>query len=197
MKRAFSILAAACILAPGAALAHTGAGGTDGIVHGLMHPVTGLDHVLAMVAVGVLAAFLGGRALWLVPASFVALAAVGGALGARGAPVPFVEFGISASVILLGLAIALQAKLPLGWTAGLVGLFGLYHGYAHGAEMPADASGFAYGVGFLAATALLHIAGIGFGLGIAHLASRSATRFAQAGGTAIALAGVVLLARGL
>ena len=91
MKRALSILAAACILAPGAALAHTGAGGTDGIVHGLMHPVTGLDHVLAMVAVGVLAAFLGGRALWLVPASFVALAAVGGALGARGVPVPFVE----------------------------------------------------------------------------------------------------------
>ena len=77
MKRAFSILAAACILAPGAALAHTGAGGTDGIVHGLMHPVTGLDHVLAMVAVGVLAAFIGGRALWLVPASFVAMAAVG------------------------------------------------------------------------------------------------------------------------
>ena len=84
MKRALSILAAACILAPGAARAHTGAGGTDGIVHGLMHPVTGLDHVLAMVAVGVLAAFLGGRALWLVPASFVALAAVG---GARGVPV--------------------------------------------------------------------------------------------------------------
>ena len=125
------------------------------------------------------------------------MAAVGGALGTQGVPVPFVEFGISASVILLGLAIALPAKLPLGWTAGLVGLFGLYHGWAHGAEMPADASGFAYGVGFLAATALLHIAGIGFGLGIAHLASRSATRFAQAGGTAITLAGVVLLARGL
>ena len=197
MKRTLSIIAAACILAPGAALAHTGAGGTDGIVHGLMHPVTGLDHVLAMVAVGVLAAFLGGRALWLVPASFVALAAVGGALGARGAPVPFVEFGISASVILLGLAIALQAKLPLGWSAGLVGLFGLYHGYAHGAEMPADASGLAYALGFLAATAALHVAGIGLGLAINHLASRSATRFAQAGGAAIALAGVALLVRGL
>ena len=117
MKRALSILAAACILAPGAALAHTGAGGTDGIVHGLMHPVTGLDHVLAMVAVGVLAAFLGGRALWLVPASFVALAAVGGALGARGVPVPFVELGISASIILLGLAIALQARLLGGPSA--------------------------------------------------------------------------------
>ncbi len=197
MKRAIIILAAASVLTPVAALAHTGAGDTHGVVHGFMHPVTGLDHVLAMVAVGILAALLGGRAIWLVPASFVALAAVGGLLGVQGVPVPFVEFGISASVVLLGLAIALQARLPLGWTVGLVGLFGLYHGYAHGAEMPADASGFAYGAGFLAATAMLHIAGIGLGLGIAHMARRSATRFAQAGGTAIALAGVVLLARGL
>lgn len=197
MKRAIFILAAASVLAPVAALAHTGAGDTHGVVHGFMHPVTGLDHVLAMVAVGILAALLGGRAIWLVPASFVALAAVGGLLGVQGVLVPFVEFGISASVVLLGLAIALQARLPLGWTVGLVGLFGLYHGYAHGAEMPADASGFAYGAGFLAATAMLHIAGIGLGLGIAHMARRSATRFAQAGGTAIALAGIVLLARGL
>lgn len=197
MKRAIIILAAASVLAPVAALAHTGAGDTHGVVHGFMHPVTGLDHVLAMVAVGILAALLGGRAIWLVPASFVALAAAGGLLGVQGVPVPFVEFGISASVVLLGLAIALQARLPLGWTVGLVGLFGLYHGYAHGAEMPADASGFAYGAGFLAATAMLHIAGIGLGLGIAHMARRSATRFAQAGGAAIALAGVVLLARGL
>lgn len=197
MKRVISILAVAFVLAPVAALAHTGAGDTHGVVHGFMHPVTGLDHVLAMVAVGILAALLGGRAIWLVPASFVALAAVGGLLGVQGVPAPFVEFGISASVILLGLAIALQARLPLGWTVGLVGLFGLYHGYAHGAEMPADASGFAYGAGFLAATAMLHIAGIGLGLGIAHMARRSATRFAQAGGTAIALAGIVLLARGL
>ncbi len=195
MKRAIIILAAASVLAPVAALAHTGAGDTHGVVHGFMHPVTGLDHVLAMVAVGILAALLGGRAIWLVPASFVAMAAVGGALGVEGVPVPFVEFGISASVVLLGLAIALQARLPHGWTAGLVGLFGLYHGYAHGAEMPADASGFAYGAGFLAATAMLHIAGIGLGLGIAHMARRSATRFAQAGGAAIALAGIVLLAR--
>lgn len=197
MKRAIIILAAVSVLTPVAALAHTGAGDTHGVVHGFMHPVTGLDHVLAMVAVGILAALLGGRAIWLVPASFVALAAAGGLLGVQGVPVPFVEFGISASVVLLGLAIALQARLPLGWTVGLVGLFGLYHGYAHGAEMPADASGFAYGAGFLAATAMLHIAGIGLGLGIAHMARRSATRFAQAGGAAIALAGIVLLARGL
>lgn len=197
MKRTISILAAASVLTPVAALAHTGAGDAHGVLHGFMHPISGLDHVLAMVAVGMLAAMLGGRAIWLVPASFVAMAAVGGVLGMQCVPVPFVEFGISASVIFLGLAIALQAKLPLGWTAGLVGLFGLYHGYAHGAEMPADASGFAYGVGFLAATAMLHIAGIGLGLGIAQLAKSSATRFARAGGAAIALAGVALLAHGL
>lgn len=197
MKRAISILAAASVLTPVAALAHMGAGDTHGVLHGFMHPITGPDHVLAMVAVGVLAALLGGRAIWLVPTSFVAMAAVGGALGMQGVPVPFVEFGISASVVLLGLAIALQAKLPLGWAAGFVGLFGLYRGYAHGAEMPADASGLAYGAGFLAATAMLHIAGIGLGLGIAYRASRSATRCAQAGGAAIALAGVALLARGL
>jgi urease accessory protein len=196
MKRSISILAAVSVLTPVAALAHTGVGDTHGILHGFMHPISGLDHVLAMVAVGMLAALLGDRAIWLVPTSFVAMAAAGGVLGMQGVPVPFVEFGISASVILLGLAIALQAKLPLGWTAGLVGLFGLYHGYAHGAEMPADASGIAYGVGFLAATAMLHIAGIGLGLGIAQLAKSSATRFAQAGGTAIALAGVALLVHG-
>ena len=197
MKRAISILAAASVLTPVAALAHPGVGDAHGVLHGLMHPISGFDHVLAMVAVGVLAALLGGRAIWLVPTSFVAMAAVGGVLGMHCVPVPFVEFGISASVILLGLAIALQAKLPLGWTAGLVGLFGLYHGYAHGAGMPADASGIAYGVGFLAATAMLHIAGIGLGLGIAQLAKSSATRFARAGGAAIAVAGVALLAHGL
>ncbi|MFZ1883787.1 MAG: HupE/UreJ family protein [Rhodoplanes sp.] len=197
MKRAISILAAASVLTPVAALAHPGVGDAHGVLHGFMHPISGFDHVLAMVAVGVLAALLGGRAIWLVPTSFVAMAAVGGVLGMHCVPVPFVEFGISASVILLGLAIALQAKLPLGWTAGLVGLFGLYHGYAHGAGMPADASGFAYGVGFLAATAMLHIAGIGLGLGIAQLAKSSATRFARAGGAAIAVAGVALLAHGL
>lgn len=197
MKRALSILAAACILVPGAALAHTGAGHAHGLAHGLMHPMTGIDHVLAMVAVGVLAALIGGRALWLMPGSFVAMAALGGLLGIRGVPLPFIELGISASVVLLGLMIALQVRLPLAFAAGLVGLFGVYHGYAHGAEMPADASGLGYGLGFLAATLVLHLAGIGLGLGIGHLASRPATRFARAGGAVMALAGIVLVARGL
>jgi urease accessory protein len=197
MKRALSILAAACILVPGAALAHTGAGHAHGLVHGLIHPVTGIDHILAMVAVGVLAALIGGRALWAIPGSFVAMAALGGVLGMRCVPLPFVEFGISASVVLLGLMIALRVRLPLAVVAGVVGLFGVYHGYAHGVEMPADASGLGYGLGFLAATAALHLAGIGLGLGIGHLASRPATRFARAGGAAMALAGIVLLARGL
>ena len=185
MRRALSIVAAACLLAPSAALAHTGAGGADGVLHGLMHPVTGLDHLLA--------ALLGGRALWLVPASFVAMAAAGGLLGARGAPLPLLELGISASVIVLGLAIALQAKLPIAVVAGLAGLFGIYHGYAHGAEMPATASGVEFGAGFLATTAVLHLAGIGLGLRIKDLASRPAARFAQAGGVAMALVGAELL----
>ena len=196
MRRALFVLVTLCILAPSAALAHTGHGGTHGLVHGLMHPITGLDHVLAMVAVGVFAAFLGGRALWLIPASFITFAAIGGVLGMRGAPLPLVELGIAASVIVLGLAIALQVKLPVAIAAGLVGLFGAYHGFAHGAEMPVNASGLGYGLGFLATTVALILAGIGLGSAINRLASRPA-RFAQAGGAALTLAGIVLLARGL
>ncbi len=197
MQRALFVLVTLCILAPGAALAHTGVGSTHGLLHGLMHPITGLDHVLAIVAVGVFAALLGGRALWLIPASFVVLAAVGGVLGMRGAPLPLVELGIATSVIVLGLAIALQVRLPVAIAAVLVGLFGAYHGFAHGAEMPIDASGLGYGLGFLATTAMLILAGIGLGSANNRLASRPAARLAQAGGSALALAGIVLLARGL
>lgn len=193
MKRILSLALLASMVAPGAALAHTGVGATHGLVHGLMHPVTGLDHVLAMVAVGVLAAIVGGRALWLIPASFVAMAAAGGLVGAGHLALPYVEIGIAVSVIVLGFVVALRAKLPLAWAMAMVGLFGLYHGFAHGAEMPADASGLAYGVGFLAATIALHAGGIGLGLGISSLGARPAARLAQAGGAAMAVAGVALL----
>lgn len=193
MKRILSIAVLACLVAPGAALAHTGAGAVHGFAYGLMHPMGGLDHVLAMVAVGVLAAIIGGRALWAIPASFVAMAAAGGAMGAIHLTLPYVEVGIAASVIVLGAVVALQARLPLAWAMAMVGLFGLYHGFAHGAEMPADAAGLAYGLGFLAATLALHAGGIGLGLGIGRMGSRPATRLAQAGGSAMAIAGVVLL----
>jgi urease accessory protein len=146
-----------------------------------------------MVAVGLFAANLGGRALWLVPASFVAMMAVGGALGIAGIEMPFVEIGIAASVIVLGVAVALQWNLPVAGAMALVGFFALFHGHAHGAEMPIDASAFAYGAGFILATAILHVIGIGLGLGIGILAKSTSQRVVQAGGGIMSLAGVAIL----
>ena len=148
----------------GAAFAHTGLGDAAGFTHGFMHPVGGLDHVLAMVAVGLYAALLGGRALWLVPATFVAVMAIGGALGMAGFGLPYAEIGIALSVVVLGLAVALRLSLPTLAAMALVGLFAVFHGHAHGAEMPQDVSGYAYAAGFMLATALLHCAGIALGL---------------------------------
>ena len=162
-------LAAVALLAPTAALAHTGVGDTSGFGHGFGHPISGMDHVLAMVMVGVFAAQLGGRALWLVPATFVAVMALGGALGAAGVDVPFVETGIALSVIVLGAVVALNVKAPVAAAMGLVGLFAVFHGHAHGAEMPEDAGGLAYAAGFMLATALLHATGLGFGVAIGAL----------------------------
>ena len=130
------------------AFAHTGVGHAAGFISGLFHPLGGLDHVLAMVGVGLFAALLGGRALWVVPLSFVTMMAVGGAWGMAGANLPLIEFGIGFSVVALGAMMALQWRFPLAIAAVLVGLFAVFHGYAHGAEMPASASGFRYGAGF-------------------------------------------------
>lgn len=186
-------LAAALALSPTLAFAHPGHGEAVGFAHGFLHPLSGLDHVLAMVAVGIFAANLGGRALWAVPASFVALMAAGGALGMSGVEVPFVEIGIAASVIVLGSVVALRAtNWPLGAAMAMVGAFAIFHGYAHGAEMPANASGLNYAAGFLAATALLHAAGIGAGITIGRIGA-GAPRFTQALGAVVAVAGVGLL----
>ncbi len=173
------------------ALAHTGHGDTHGFIHGFMHPVGGLDHVLAMVAVGLFAARLGGRAQWAVPAAFVALMAAGGALGMNGVSVPHVETGIALSVVVFGLVLAAGVAPPLGLAAGLAGFFAIFHGHAHGAELPAGASGAAYAAGFLIATATLHVAGVALGVGAARLAS---VRTIRIGGAAMAAAGVGLLA---
>jgi urease accessory protein len=187
------IAAAAILVAiPGAALAHPGHD-AGGFAHGVMHPLGGLDHLLAMVAVGLYAALLGGRALWLVPATFVGVMALGGALGAAGYPLPHVETGIALSVIVLGLAVALRANLPTLAAMALAGLFAIFHGHAHGAEMPADAAAVSYAAGFMLATALLHGAGIAIGLAAGRLAERGARAIRLAGG-AVALAGVVILA---
>lgn len=192
--KATRILAGAALALVGAtapALAHTGHGDAHGFIHGFMHPVGGFDHVLAMVAVGLFAAHLGGRALWAVPAAFVALMAVGGALGMNGVTVPFVETGIGLSVLAFGLVLAMGLTLPVGAAMGLAGFFAIFHGHAHGAEMPADASGAFYAAGFVIATALLHAAGVALGLIAGRLASQRAVRI---GGAAMAAAGLGLLA---
>jgi len=186
MKK-FAPLLAALVLAPSLVHAHTGVGDSHGFAHGFEHPLFGIDHLLAMVAIGLWAAQIGGRALWAVPLTFVSVMAVGGALGIAGLPVPFVEQGIATSVLLLGLLIAFAVRMPLAFSIPLVALFAICHGHAHGAEMPATASGIAYAVGFMAATALLHCFGIGFGIAIQRFTAASVLRVA---GATIAVAGV-------
>ncbi|MCA1442648.1 HupE/UreJ family protein [Ensifer sp. IC4062] len=186
------LLAVASATLPAVAHAHTGVGAAGGLVHGFMHPVGGLDHILAMVAVGTFASIIGGRALWLVPASFVLMMAAGGALGIEGITVPFVEIGIAASVIVLGLAVALRWSPPTAAAMGVVSLFAIFHGHAHGAEMPMDASGVQYAFGFMAATALLHVAGIGLGSALGRIGVKSNVA-TQLGGSAMALAGLGIM----
>jgi urease accessory protein len=185
-------LALAAALLPTAAFAHAGSGAAGGFGHGLLHPIGGPDHILAMVAVGVLANRLGGRAIWMVPAAFVAMMAVGGFIGVQGMHLPLVETGIAVSVIVLGLAIAFRWKLPVAAASALVGLFAIFHGHAHGGEMPADASGVTYALGFMLATASLHVMGIALGAAAGRVGARCQLAL-QAGGGAMALAGVALL----
>ena len=161
-------------------------------MYGFVHPVTGIDHVLAMIAVGVLAALYGGRALWLVPMSFLFAMAAAGAIGMAGIPVQIVEAGIGLSVVGLGLMIAFQIKPPTLVAMAVVGFFALFHGYAHGSEMPNGAAGLSFAAGFLIATALLLSAGAGLGL---ILQRRTLSRrLIQAGGGAMALVGIAVLA---
>jgi len=192
--RLIRALAAAVSLVPTAALAHTGIGDAHGFVHGLAHPLGGLDHVLAMVTVGIFAWQLGGRALWLVPATFVLMMAAAGALGLYGIAVPFVEFGIAASVIVLGAVVALGVKAPLAAAMGVVGLFAVFHGHAHGTEMPVDAAGAAYAAGFMLATALLHLGGIALGFVIGRVGEIHGRLVYRVAGALVTLAGLVILA---
>jgi urease accessory protein len=193
MTRPLPLVIPALIVLSTAAEAHTGIGATGGFQHGFVHPFSGLDHVLAMVAVGLYAASLGGRALYLLPAAFLALMAAGSVTGIGGIALPFAELGIALSVVALGAAVAFRIGLPMMAAMGLVGFFAIFHGHAHGAEMPLDASGLSYALGFVLATALLHATGIGFGLSRSFAGERTATGAAQAAGAAIALAGIGLL----
>ncbi len=167
----FSLL----LLAP-AVLAHTEAGAASGFVSGFLHPLTGADHLIAMVAVGLWGAFLGAPAIWLLPVIFPLVMAFGGVLGIAGFPLPLVEVGIATSAIVLGLMVVLAVRPPL-WLAGLiVGIFAVFHGYAHGAELPHATNAIGYSAGFVVATGLLHLVGIAFGLLVRWPAGRVAVR---------------------
>jgi urease accessory protein len=173
------------------ALAHTGIGAhSHGFAAGVLHPLMGLDHLLAMLGVGVWAAQLGKRAIWLVPAAFVAVMIAGAGLAIAGAPLPMVEFGIAGSVLVIGALIAFGARLPVGLAMGLAGLFALFHGHAHGTELPGFADPAAYGAGFVVATALLHVAGVGIALALRQHAGKLPFRVA---GAAMAVVGGGLL----
>lgn len=194
LRLAAASLALVAVAVPTIASAHPGHEGAPGFVHGFLHPLGGLDHILAMVAVGLFAARLGGRALWLVPASFVGAMAVAGVAGMSGFALPYVEAGIALSILVLGAAIALEMTMPVAAAMGLVAFFAVFHGYAHGVEMPETVSGLAYGAGFVAATAALHGLGIGLGLGIGRGSEVVSRRVLQVGGGVAALAGAALLA---
>ena len=178
------------VLANAPAFAHSGSI-ADGFLGGFAHPVFGADHVIAMVAVGLWGTFLGAPALWLLPIVFPLVMAFGGVLGILGVPIPAVETGIATSAVVLGLMVALAARPPLWVAAVLVGAFAIFHGHAHGAELPAGADAAAYSAGFVIATGLLHLCGIGLGTLAAWPAGRIAVRTA---GGAIALAGIAFLA---
>jgi urease accessory protein len=185
-------LALAVFALPVLAHAHPGHEGHDltwDFVSGVAHPLSGWDHLLAMIAVGLWAAQLGGRSRWLVPAAFVGMMAVGAVLGHVGFAVPGIDQVIAVSILCLGLLIAATVRLPVLASMALVGTFALFHGVAHGAEAPVSASGLGYGLGFIAATILLHATGLGFGVGLKN--HGKVFRFA---GGAVALAGIAAFA---
>jgi urease accessory protein len=193
MNRSTKISAAALLLTFGLAApatAHTTAGVAGGFTTGFMHPLFGWDHVVAMVAVGLWGAFLEKPAIWLLPVVFPMVMAFGGAMGVLGVPLPAVEAGIAASAIVLGLMVALALKPPIAVAAAIVGAFAIFHGHAHGTELPHAANAVAYSAGFVLATGLLHLAGIAFGTLIRFPAGRVVVR---ATGGAIAAVGVAFL----
>jgi urease accessory protein len=194
MRALTSLLALTLIALPTAAFAHTGVGATHDFLHGFMHPAGGLDHILAMVAVGVLAFVLGGRALVLVPLAFVGMMTAGFGLGVSGVELPLVELAIGTSAVVIGAVAASGRAMPVAGAMALVGAFAVFHGQAHGAEMPADAAGLTYALGFMAATALLHAAGIGGARLVARVAGTHGKLVARIAGGLFALGGVGVLA---
>lgn len=190
MKTRILLTAVALVASSVPAFAHLDPAEHGSLMAGISHPLFGLDHILAMISVGLWASQIGGRALFTVPAAFVGTMALGFGLAMAGAALPFVEPAILASVVALGLLVAMAIRMPMATCAAVVGVFALFHGYAHGGELGA-AGALPFGLGFVIATALLHIAGIGLGLGINRLASgRILSRII---GGLTALAGVALI----
>lgn len=187
MRLARLAAASALIALPSLAQAHVGFH-ADGLAAGALHPLTGLDHLLAMLAVGLWAATLGGAARWVVPAAFVAVMATGAAASMAGLAIPGVEPLVAASVCVLGIAVLAKVRVPVPAAAAVVAIFALAHGSAHGSEMPAMASPVAYALGFAAVTASLHAAGLAAGL------ARPA--LARVAGLGIALSGFAMLVGG-
>lgn len=183
------LLLSLLILAPNLAHAHAGIGAASGWVYGMLHPFTGLDHLTAMIAVGLWATQMGGRAVWLAPLTFISVMALGGLLGMNAIELPFIEGGILASMLVLGVLIAAAIRLPLIASLALVGFFALFHGYAHGAEMPLNASGMSYALGFMLSTAALHLTGVGMAT---LLAKTGRAHWLRSAGASIALFGGAL-----
>lgn len=194
MRALKTLLALTFVLAPTAAFAHPGHGADVQALTGFLHPFSGFDHILAMVAVGVFAFVLGGRALILVPLSFVGMMMVGFLLGANGVNLPFVELGIGLSSVVIGAVAASGRSMPVSAAMALVGAFAVFHGHAHGTELPATAGGLEFALGFIAATAALHLAGILGARAVSGIAGRYGRPAAQLAGAAFALGGVGVLA---
>lgn len=189
-NRAVVVLAGLLLLISPAFAHESAAGLSGGFSSGFMHPISGWDHLVAMVAVGLWGAFLGAPAMWLLPVVFPLVMALGGALGVAGIPLPAVETAIALSAVVLGLMVALAASPPLWIAAVIVGAFAIFHGHAHGTELPESASPLAYSIGFVVATGLLHLSGIGLGL---LTRFDSGKFFVRATGGGIALVGVGFL----
>lgn len=186
-----SALPCVLLLVALSARAHSsGHGEIAGFASGFMHPLLGFDHLLAMVAVGLWGAFLGAPAIWVLPVVFPLVLALGGVLGVAGVPLPGVEIGIAVSAIVLGIMVLGAVRPPLVVAAVIVGLFAIFHGHAHGTELPDAGNALTYSLGFVVSTGLLHVAGIAFGLLVRWPAGRVAVRVA---GGLIGLAGVVFL----
>lgn len=188
------VLAGLLMLLASPAWAHVQVGQAQGFLTGLRHPISGLDHVLAMIAVGLWGAQLGAPAIWLLPVTFPMVMAFGGFLGLLGIPLPGVEVGVALSAVLLGLMVAREARPPLWLAAVMVGFFAVFHGHAHGTELPAGQSGLLYSIGFVVATGSLHALGIAIGLIHRWPQGRAALRVA---GWAVAASGVFFLWRAL